>query len=118
MNIYVGNISHSVKEETLKELFEKVGAVVSVKMITDKFTGAPRGFGFVQMKSNEDAQKAIEELNGYELEGRALTVSIAREREERGDRRPSFNRSGGFGGNRGGGFGGNRGGGSRGGDRY
>jgi len=118
MNIYVGNISHSATEDTVKELFEKVGPVVSVKIITDKFTGSPRGFGFVQMEKTEDAQKAIEELNGYELDGRALTVNEAREREERP-------RSGGFGGSRGGnggasrgGFGGSRGGngGSR--DRY
>jgi RNA recognition motif-containing protein len=111
MNLYVGNISHSATEDTLRELFEKIGPVVSVKIITDKFTGSPRGFGFVQMKTTEDAQKAIEELNGYELDGRALTVNEAREKEER---RPSggFNRGGGSRG----GFGGNRGGGSR--DRY
>ena len=115
MNIYVGNISHSATEDTVRELFEKIGPVESVKLITDKFTGSPRGFGFVTMQNAEDSKKAIEELNGYELEGRALTVNEAREREERP-------RSGGFGGNRGGngggrsgGFGG-RSGGSR--DRY
>lgn len=101
MNIYVGNISHSASEDTLRELFEKVGPVESVKTITDKFTGMPRGFGFVQMESSEDAQRAIAELNGYELEGRKLVVNEAREKEE--GSRP---RSGGF----------NRGGGSR--DRY
>ena len=101
MNIYVGNISHSVTEDVLRELFEKIGPVASVKMITDKFTGMPRGFGFVQMESNEDAQKAIEELNGYELEGRAIVVNQAREREQR---RPGGNGGGGRGGyNRGGG---------------
>ena len=120
MNIYVGNISHSVTEDVLKELFEKIGPVVSVKVITDKFTGAPRGFGFVQMKSNEDAQKAIEELDGYELEGRALTVNQAREREERTGGGFGGNRSGG-GAGRSGGFGGRsggNGGGRSGGNRY
>ena len=113
MNIYVGNISHSATEDTVRALFETVGPVESVKMITDKFTGSPRGFGFVTMQNAEDSKKAIEELNGYELEGRALTVNEAKEREERP-------RSGGFGGSRGGssngggrsgGFGGSR-------DRY
>lgn len=118
MNIYVGNISHSATEDTVKELFEKVGPVVSVKIITDKFTGSPRGFGFVQMKNNEDAQKAIEELDGYELDGRALTVNQAREREERtGGNGGGFNRGGGSngGGRSSGGF--SRGSGSNGGGR-
>ena len=99
MNIYVGNISHSVSEDTLKELFEKIGSVESVKMITDKFTGMPRGFGFVQMTSSEDAQKAVAELDGYELEGRKIVVNEAREREERpssgGNRSGGYNRDGG-----------------------
>jgi len=99
MNIYVGNIPHSVEEDALKELFEKFGPVVSVKKITDKFTGAPRGFGFVQMENKEDAEKAIAELNGSELEGRKLVVNEAREKESRGGGR-SGGRSGGF--NRGG----------------
>ena len=111
MNIYVGNISHSVSEDTLKELFEKIGPVESVKMITDKFTGQPRGFGFVQMASSEDAQKAIAELNGYELEGRKIVANEAREKEERSS--GGFNRGGGAG--RSGGFGGRSGGGR---DRY
>jgi len=101
MNIYVGNIPHSVEEEALKELFEKFGPVVSVKKITDKFTGAPRGFGFVQMENKEDAQKAIDELNGYEFEGRKLVVNEAREKEQRsGGRsggRGGYNRDGGRG---------------------
>ena len=109
MNIYVGNIPHSIEEEALRELFEKFGPIVSVKKITDKFTGAPRGFGFVQMENKEDAEKAIEELNGYELEGRKLVVNQAREREQRGGGagRPG-GRSGGRGGFGGGGY--NRGG--------
>ena len=94
MNIYVGNIPHSIEEEALKELFEKFGPVVSVKKITDKFTGAPRGFGFVQMENKEDAEKAIAELNGYELEGRKLVVNEAREKESRGGGRSGGNRGG------------------------
>jgi len=101
MNIYVGNIPHSVEEDALKELFEKFGPVVSVKKITDKFTGAPRGFGFVQMENKEDAEKAIAELNGYEFEGRKLVVNEARERESRGGGRSGGGSRGGF--NRGGG---------------
>jgi len=109
MNIYVGNIPHSVEEDALKELFEKFGPVVSVKKITDKFTGTPRGFGFVQMEVKENAEQAIEELNGMEFEGRKLVVNQAREREQRsgGGRsggRGGFNRGGG-GYNRGGGRG-------------
>ena len=109
MNIYVGNIAHSVSEETLRSLFEQIGAVKSVKIITDKFTGMSRGFGFVQMENNEDAEKAIEELNGIEFEGRKLVVNQAREREQRsgggrsGGSRGGYNRGGNGGGyNRGG----------------
>jgi len=99
MNIYVGNIAHSVKEEVLQSLFEQIGPVKSVKIITDKFTGMSRGFGFVQMETKEDAEKAIEELNGHELEGRTIVVNQARERE----RRPQRSNGGGGGYNRGGG---------------
>jgi len=103
MNIYVGNIAHSVTEDVLRSLFEQIGAVKSVKIITDKFTGMSRGFAFVQMETTEDAQKAIEELNGHELEGRTIVVNQARERE----RRPQ--RSNGGGGGYRGGHGGGRG---------
>jgi len=101
MNIYVGNIAHSATEDTLRSLFEQIGAVKSVKIITDKFTGMSRGFGFVQMETTEDAQKAIEELNGHELEGRAITVNQAREREERPQRSNGGGYRGGHGGGRG-----------------
>jgi len=106
MNIYVGNIAHSVSEETLRSLFEQIGAVKSVKIITDKFTGMSRGFGFVQMETKEDAEKAIEDLNGHELEGRTIVVNQARERE----RRPQRSNGGGNGGGYRGGHGGGRGG--------
>lgn len=83
MNIYVGNIAHAATEDMLRTLFEQIGPVKSAKIITDKFTGMSRGFGFVQMENTEDAQKAIEELNGHEFEGRAIVVNQARERESR-----------------------------------
>ncbi|MFC1841804.1 RNA recognition motif domain-containing protein [Candidatus Dependentiae bacterium] len=104
MNIYVGNIAHSVSEDVLRSLFEQFGQIVSVKIITDKFTGLPRGFAFVQMATKEEALKAIEELNGHELEGRSIVVNEARERKPRRD----------FGGNGGGGGRGGNGGGGRG----
>lgn len=103
MNIYVGNISWNVTEDELRDLFAGHGEVVKANIIKDKFTGKSRGFGFVEMSNDEEAQAAIEELNGKDLGGRTLTVSQAKERTERP-------RNGGFGGNRGGsrgGFGGN-----------
>ena len=100
MRLYVGNLPFSVDEPTLQELFGRNNRTVAeVKLITDRDTGRPRGFGFVEMASSEEADAAIRELNGYELDGRALTVNEARER------------SGGGGGGRGrGGFGGGGGG--------
>ncbi len=107
MKIYVGNLAHSASEDELKEEFAAYGDVVSVNIIKDKFTGDPRGFGFVEMASKEEGQKAIDELNGKEFQGRALNVNEARPRENR----PRTG-GGGFGGNRSGGSGGgyNRGG--------
>ena len=103
MNIYVGNISNEVKEEDLKEAFEAFGQVESVKIISDNYTGRSKGFGFVEMSSNSEAQSAIDGLNDKELKGRALKVNTARPRTE--------NRGGG------GGFGGGRRGGRLGGGR-
>jgi RNA recognition motif-containing protein len=109
--IYVGNLSYQTTENDLTNLFEEVGQVDSVSIITDRDTGRSKGFGFVEM-GNEDAEKAIAQFNGKEVNGRALTVNEARPREER---------SGGGGGGRGG-YGGNRGGGGGrggyGGNRY
>ena len=104
MNIYVGNISHEVKEEDLKEAFEAFGQVETVKIISDNYTGRSKGFGFVEMSDNSEARSAIEGLNEKELKGRALRVNTARPRTE--NRRGS----GGFGG---GGRGGRKGGGRR-----
>ena len=108
--LFVGNLSFNTTENDLQDAFAAYGAVVETNMMMDRDTGRPRGFGFVTMSTPEEAQKAIEALNGKELDGRALTVNLARPREER---------SGG-GGGRGGYGGGDRGGrGGRGGrDRY
>ena len=112
--IYVGNLSYQTTEGDLTNLFEQVGQVDSVNVITDRDTGRSKGFAFVEM-GNEDADKAITQLNGTEVNGRTLTVNEARPREER-----SGNRGGGYGGGRGAGGGGGRGGygGGRGGGRY
>jgi RNA recognition motif-containing protein len=105
MNIYVSNLSFNVQDEDLKGFFEEYGEVSSAKVITDKFTGRSRGFGFVEMSDDAAAQKAIQELDGATVEGRAIKVSEAKPREQR----PS---TGGGGGPRrnfgGGGGGGNR----------
>ncbi len=102
--IYVGNLSYQTTEGDLSTLFEQVGQVDSVNVITDRDTGRSKGFAFVEM-SNEDADKAITQLNGTEVNGRTLTVNEARPREER-----SGNRGGGYGGGRSSGGGGGRGG--------
>jgi len=78
MNIYVGNLSYSATEDQLKGLFEEFGQVASAKIITDKFTGSPRGFAFVEMPLADEAQQAINELNGKSFEGRNIVVNKAR----------------------------------------
>ncbi|MBN2103265.1 RNA-binding protein [bacterium] len=82
MNIYVGNLSPDVTEDDLKEAFEAFGKLASIKVIKDKFNGAPRGFGFVEMPSKEEAKSAIEGLNGTDLKGQSLNVNEARPRSE------------------------------------
>jgi len=82
--IFVGNLDFKVTENDLQDAFAAHGTVVETKLINDRVTGRPRGFGFVTMSSPEEAQKAINALNGKELGGRALSVNVAREREERG----------------------------------
>ncbi len=84
MNIYVGNLSHEVTEEELRQAFEAFGQVESAAIIKDKFTGESRGFGFVEMPAKAEAEAAIADLNEKELKGRALNVNEARPREERG----------------------------------
>ena len=78
MNIYVGNIAHASTEEGLQQLFEQFGAVSTVKIIKDKFTGSSRGFAFVEMPVADEAKRAIENTNGMEFDGRNLRVNEAR----------------------------------------
>ena len=85
MNIYVGNLSHDVTDETIQGTFESFGEVASAKVIKDKYTGLSRGFGFVEMPGQSQAETAIRSLNGKQLQGREMTVSEARPRT--GDRR-------------------------------
>ena len=82
MNMYVSNLGFHISEGDLRKLFEEFGAVSSAKVIIDRETGKSRGFGFVEMASNTDADKAISSLNGKEIEGRFLSVTIAREKKE------------------------------------
>jgi RNA recognition motif-containing protein len=81
-NLYVGNLSFDVGQEDLEELFKPYGEVVSANVITDRQTGRPRGFAFVEMAQSEDAKKAIEALDGKELKGRNLTVNVAKPKNE------------------------------------
>jgi len=108
--IYVGGLPYAATEQQLSDLFAQHGAVESARVITDKFTGQSRGFGFVEMTTGEDAQKAIAALNGTQMDGRTLTVNEAKPMEPRsggGGGRGGF--GGGAGRNSGGGGGGNRG---------
>ena len=82
--LYVGGLPYSVTEDRLEELFSAHGTVESAKVITDRMTGRSRGFGFVEMSSQEEAQQAIDKLNGTDLEGRSLTVNEAKPQEPRG----------------------------------
>ncbi len=81
--VYVGNLPFEMTDGDLQELFTPHGAVTSAKVVMDRETGQPRGFGFVEMEQSADAQKAIETLNGQECKGRTLKVNLAKPREER-----------------------------------
>ncbi|MBI4114458.1 MAG: RNA-binding protein [Candidatus Niyogibacteria bacterium] len=100
--LYVGGLSYDTVEDTLRATFSKAGTVESATVITDKMSGRSKGFGFVEMSSEEEAQKAIAMFNGKELDGRNITVNEARPQESR-PQGGGFNRGG-----RGGGFGGGR----------
>jgi RNA recognition motif-containing protein len=99
-NIFVGNLSYGATEEDIRALFEAHGTVERVSIVTDRDTGQPRGFGFVEMANGEEADRAIEALNGRDVNGRALNVNEARPKADRGGFGGGGNRSG-----RGGGFG-------------
>jgi len=83
VNIYVGNLSYQATDDDLREAFEQFGQVSSAQVIKDKFTGRSRGFGFVEMPSNEEGQKAIDGVNNQDIAGRAVRVNEARPREDR-----------------------------------
>ena len=105
MNIYVSNLSFNTSDAELSELFSAFGEVSSAKVITDRETGRSRGFGFVEMPSEDEGKDAMLGLNNKEVEGRAMTVSVAKEREERSSNGGGGNR-GGYGNNRNSGGGG------------
>ena len=101
--LFVGNLSYQATEEDLRELFQQAGTVQSVRIITDQFTGRPRGFGFVEMATKEEAEQAIEQLNGRLFRDRNLVVNEARPQPSRAPGGPRDRRPGGPGG--GGGWG-------------
>lgn len=115
-NLFVGNLPYDVDDTQLSEIFGQAGTVTSAHVVTDKFSGQSRGYGFVEMSSDAEAAQAVTMLNGQDLRGRAMTVNEARPREERGgyrsgggDRRGGGGYGGGRGGDRRGGNGGSRG---------
>jgi RNA recognition motif-containing protein len=111
MKIYAGNLSYDLTEEDLRQQFSEYGAVESVSIISDRDSGRPKGFAFVEMPSKTEAEAAIAALNGKTLNERTIVVNEARPRTENRGGSFSGNRSGGYDGNRGGNYGSNRGGG-------
>jgi RNA recognition motif-containing protein len=94
MKIYVGNLSYNITEEALRQAFEAFGQVSSASVIKDKFSGQSKGFGFVEMPAKDEAESAIREMNGKEMEGRTLNVNEARPRSEDHRGRGAGNRPG------------------------
>ena len=88
--LYVGNLSYNVTEDQLRELFSQAGAIKEIALIMDRETQRPKGFGFVEMTTQAEAQKAIELLNEHELDGRPMTVNMARPKEDRGRSRGAY----------------------------
>jgi RNA recognition motif-containing protein len=95
-NLFIGSLAYATTDDSLKQFFEAIGPVVSARVIMDRESGRSKGFGFVEFENDEDNQKAVDQLNGKELDGRSITVGLARPREERPKRD--------FGGNGGGSF--------------
>jgi len=93
MNIYISGLSYSINDKDLNDLFVEYGEVSSAKVINDKFTGKSRGFGFVEMPNEQEGQRAIDELNGAEYDGKTISVNVARPRTER----PEYGNRGGGG---------------------
>jgi RNA recognition motif-containing protein len=116
--LYVGNLAYSVRDESLQDAFSQFGTVTSAKVMMDRDTGRSKGFGFVEMGSDAEAQAAINGMNGQALEGRAIVVNEARPREDRPGGFRSGGGGGGYGGGGGGGYGGGGGGRSGGGGGY
>jgi len=112
MKIYVGNLAYEITEQDLRQEFEAFGAVDTVSVITDKYSGRPKGFAFIEMASKSEGEEAITNLNGKMLNERTIVVNEARPRT---DNRSGGGSGGGYGGGRGGGYGGGRSGGSGGG---
>jgi RNA recognition motif-containing protein len=104
MNIYVANLNYKIQDEQLKEIFNEFGDVASAKVVKDHVSGRSRGFGFVEMPDDSQANQAIERLNGQDVEGKILSVSVAKPRTDKPSngfrRNNSFSNSGGGGGNR------------------
>lgn len=88
MNIYIGNLAYGVTDGQLEALFQEFGTVTSVNLIKDKFSGESKGFGFIEMERQAEAEEAIKKLNGRPLDGRNLTVNIARPRNDRSHSKP------------------------------
>ena len=115
--LYVGGLPYSATEQDLENLFASAGTVSSAVVVTDRYTGQAKGFGFVEMSTDAEADAAINSLNGTTMGGRTLTVNEAKPREERSGGGGGRSGGGGYGGGGGGGYGGGGGGGGRGGDR-
>jgi RNA recognition motif-containing protein len=99
MKIYAGNLPYTISEDELQKVFEEYGQVTSVKIITDKYSGRSKGFGFVEMPDDTQAQQAIEQLNGLKIKDRAMTVNQSIERKEGEDRRNNNRRDNNYRGN-------------------
>jgi len=94
-NLFVGNLAYTTNDDSLKAFFEQIGEVTSARVITDRDSGRSKGFGFVEMANEDDNQKAVDELNSKELDGREINVSLARPKEDRPSRDSGGNRNGG-----------------------